>query len=138
MKEHANGDWPAGDARIKKAIRLLRDHPERNWDTRALSRECGLSKSRLHILFSLASGTTVRIYLRRTRLARALRLLSEPTLAIKDVAARCGLPNQSHFGKVFRVAVGITPGRYRELVNRTPRQRPDARNKVRTEQSRDL
>jgi AraC family cel operon transcriptional repressor len=38
--------------------------------------------------------------------------------AISDIAADCGIPNMSHFHKLFRDAHGMTPLQYRQRFQR--------------------
>ncbi|MFF3553283.1 helix-turn-helix domain-containing protein [Streptomyces tsukubensis] len=83
----------------------------------------------LHALFE-SRRTTVAATIRRRRLERCRRDLSDPELAsrrIADIAAHWGFTNPSVFSRTFRATYGATPGTYRrkELPTqpRDPRRR---------------
>ncbi|MGV9313087.1 AraC-like ligand-binding domain-containing protein [Streptomyces sp. NPDC003691] len=69
----------------------------------------------LHSLFE-GRRTTVAATIRRRRLERCRRDLSDPELAtrrIADIAAHWGFTNPSVFSRTFRATYGATPGSYR-------------------------
>ena len=87
-----------------------------------------LSVRTLYRLFE-ARRTTVTAWIRRRRLERCRRDLADPLLygrPVSAVGARWGLPNPSHFSRVFRAEYGLPPAAYREQVIR-PEPRPGAR-----------
>ncbi|HWS70578.1 MAG TPA: helix-turn-helix domain-containing protein, partial [Thermoanaerobaculia bacterium] len=52
-------------------------------------------------------------YLRRLRIDRASKLLSDSSLPLTDVAAESGFCDQSHLTRVFKSVLGLTPSHYR-------------------------
>ena len=76
-----------------------------------LARRFRLHPSYVSLLFSRIGGETFGSYVTRLRLERAQRLLGGE-LTITDIAQRCGFHDPSHFIKVFRRALGCTPGRW--------------------------
>ncbi len=54
-------------------------------------------------------------HIRMTYAARALTTDSEP---VSQIATDCGIPNMSHFHKLFRQAHGLTPLQYRQKYQR--------------------
>jgi AraC family transcriptional regulator len=58
-------------------------------------------------------GQTPGEYIRARRVSRACELLSKKTCGLAEVALACGFCDQAHFGRVFRVITGETPGQYR-------------------------
>lgn len=81
-----------------------------------LAAEVGLSKSHLVRTFKHCYGTSPHQYQVhcRVRLARRL-LMQSKTLAA--VALECGFADQSHFTRLFKRIVGVTPGEYRAALN---------------------
>lgn len=72
----------------------------------------------LHKLFE-AEETTVAALIRRRRLDRCRRDLVDPSLVLRPVSAigaRWGFTSAAHFGKLFRLAYGLTPVEYRTKV----------------------
>lgn len=55
-------------------------------------------------------------YLRRLSLSRACVLLAEGRCSLADVACRAGFYDQSHFTRVFRKYMGVTPARYQRQI----------------------
>ncbi|MGW8374838.1 helix-turn-helix domain-containing protein [Streptomyces sp. ODS28] len=81
----------------------------------AIAEAHGISRRYLFKLFA-AEGLTVASWIRARRLERCARDLASPSCAdqpIGVIAARWGLPDVGHFGRVFKTAYGRTPGEYR-------------------------
>lgn len=74
----------------------------------------GLSPSYLSRLFHERKGFTVRGYLNRCRIDRAVYLLRNTDRKIRDIACDCGFNNLSHFHRVFGEQTKSTPARTRE------------------------
>jgi len=56
---------------------------------------------------------TLHDFLQRTRLDEARRLLGDPTLTIKEVAARLHFSSEFYFSHFFRKASGMSPTQFR-------------------------
>ena len=63
-------------------------------------------------------GQTPSDYVNAIRMTHAARALTTDSEAVSDIAADCGIPNMSHFHKLFRAAYGITPLQYRQKFQR--------------------
>jgi AraC-like DNA-binding protein len=76
-----------------------------------LARESGLSKYHLLRVFRARTGLTPWQYQVNLRLdhARLLLQLGEPASQVADA---CGFVDQSHFTRIFRSVVGVTPAVY--------------------------
>lgn len=77
----------------------------------------GLSERQLSRHFA-GDGTSIGRYVQGQRVDLAREVLRDPErqgLSIAEVAARCGFASQSHFGRVFRERVGMTPLQWRKL-----------------------
>ncbi len=78
----------------------------------ALAREAGLGRYQLIRAFRAATGFTPYAYLVNARVNRGRQLLGEGQ-ALAEVAYQLGFADQSHFQRVFKAHVGVTPGQYR-------------------------
>lgn len=58
-------------------------------------------------------GQTPSDYINRVRMDHAARRLAGTSDTLPEIATECGLPNLSHFHKLFLAAHGETPQRYR-------------------------
>jgi AraC-like DNA-binding protein len=84
-----------------------------------LALAAGTDRFRLTRAFSAAYGLSPHAYLVQRRLNRARRLLSHGA-APADAAAATGFADQSHMGRWFRRAFGMTPAAYRRLCTNLP------------------
>lgn len=74
-----------------------------------------ISTRYLHRLFR-DEDITVAGYMRQARLVRCRRDLSDPLLAhlpVSTIASRWGFLNSSHFSRLFRQTMGVSPTEYR-------------------------
>ncbi len=63
-------------------------------------------------------GQTPSDYVNTQRMAYAARRLTGTSDTLAEIAADCGIPNLSHFHKLFRAAHGQTPAQYRQARQR--------------------
>ncbi len=82
----------------------------------SVSEKLHVSPQYLSRLFHGQTGITFVSYMTRQRLARAMTLLSDPSLKLYEVAERTGYATQHYFSNVFKKAVGISPGEYRRSL----------------------
>jgi AraC family transcriptional regulator len=64
-------------------------------------------------VFRAHHGVSVGEYTRRLRLAWAAVELARTDTPLAVIATNAGLADQSHFTRLFRRHLGITPARYR-------------------------
>ncbi|MFI2858037.1 helix-turn-helix domain-containing protein [Paenibacillus sp. JSM ZJ436] len=72
-----------------------------------------ISPSYLSRLFKQTTGFTFSDYINLLRIQEAQRLLRESQLPITDIAWQSGFSNFSHFGKMFKRTVKLSPREYR-------------------------
>jgi AraC-like DNA-binding protein len=78
----------------------------------------GISERQLHRVFE-PTGMSFARYVLACRLERAcLALKQYPSLAVAEVAARCGFDGVSTFYRVFRRAYSVSPGELRDAPRR--------------------
>ncbi|PKQ40881.1 AraC family transcriptional regulator [Pseudomonas sp. YY-1] len=110
-----------GNPQIPRVALRARDylhaHFQENIGLDELARVCGVDRFRLSRAFKAAFCIAPHGYLIQLRLVRARRLLALGT-APADVASDLGFADQSHLGRWFRRANGLTPGAYRNLCTK--------------------
>jgi len=79
----------------------------------ALADAAGLSTHYFSELFKQSVHVSPHQYVLRRRIERARKLLSDPRVTVLEAAVRSGFSDQSHFTKIFRRIVGVTPTGYR-------------------------
>jgi AraC family transcriptional regulator len=85
----------------------------------ALAEEAGVHPVHLATTFRRCFGRTVATYVRELRLELACRLLGSGA-PLADIALAAGFSDQSHFGRKFKQAIGVTPAVYRAAIRRVP------------------
>lgn len=78
-----------------------------------LAARAGMSREAFTRRFSQARGMPPHAFRLAARLDAARHLLRAGA-RVADVAAEAGFADQSHFGRAFRRAFGVSPGRYRQ------------------------
>lgn len=85
----------------------------------ALAQEAGVHPTYLVRTFHRHYGETIGAFVRRTRLAWAMSALAESRDSVAQIAAAAGFFDQSHFTRMFKREVGVTPGEFRKADRRT-------------------
>ncbi|HKG14784.1 MAG TPA: helix-turn-helix transcriptional regulator, partial [Pyrinomonadaceae bacterium] len=101
------------DYRVRRAIALAEECLQRGWSPARLAESVNLSPSRLHQLFKRETGVPPARYIRLLRMQRARELLETTHLSVKQVMARVGVTDESHFVRDFKKTYGLTPARHR-------------------------
>ncbi|WP_281980972.1 AraC family transcriptional regulator [Thalassorhabdomicrobium marinisediminis] len=79
---------------------------------------CGRAHPHVSRTMRRHMGITPSDYVNGLRMDHAARLLTGTSDPLAEIAAACGLPNLSHFHKLFLAHHGETPQRYRRLRQR--------------------
>ena len=107
---------PFADNRIRKALALLRAHPNKEVNIDAHASQVGLSRSRFYDLFQVSTGRSPRAYLDMLCIESAIAKLSSGRGRIAEVSAELGFSAQSNFTRFFQHQVGIPPSEYRRAA----------------------
>ncbi|MGC1330900.1 AraC family transcriptional regulator [Pseudomonas sp.] len=103
----------------QRARDYLHAHCYRDLGMDELAAACGIDRFRLTRAFKAAFGLPPHAYLVQLRLARARRLLAGGAWPA-DVASDLGFADQSHLGRWFLRAYGMTPAAYRKRCSNLP------------------
>jgi len=106
------------DSRIKKAIEYMDANYTRNPGLDELSRIANLSKVQFLRNFKSLFQTSPLNYMLRKRLEHARFILSNTSLPINEVAARCGYFDECYFSRIFKKELDITPSGYRKKMQK--------------------
>lgn len=97
------------DRRVVRVIRRMEAGLQPDVTVAQLAAAENLSSSRLASLFKSQVGVPPGRYLRTLRMERARVLLEETCLRVKEVMARVGINDPSHFTRDFRRQFGVPP-----------------------------
>ncbi|WP_432945532.1 AraC family transcriptional regulator [Kribbella sp. CA-253562] len=107
------------DARVRKAIELMRDNLHQPLTLADIAGEVWLSVYHFLRVFKAATGQTPRRYLTSLRIEAARRHLAESDALIGEVARRCGFSSPAHLSSAFTRETGMSPSAYRRSHRRS-------------------
>lgn len=115
-RKHKESEMPQPEGRLHKALRYIESNFHTPISLDRAAREAGMSVSCFARHLKQLTGNTFVAHLNGLRVARSKELLQANRSPMLQVALACGFGNQSHFNRVFRKIVGVTPGEYRRSV----------------------
>ena len=75
-----------------------------------------ISPSSLQRAFLQHTGMSPKQYIIKKRMNKALQLLSENRMSVKEIAFLCGFCDEKYFSRVFRGRYGYPPSEYRDRI----------------------
>ncbi|NLY43955.1 MAG: response regulator [Clostridiaceae bacterium] len=110
-----------GEKAYSPTLLLAKSYIDRHYADKSLTLEkvasaVQASSSYLAKLFVKQFGTTFINYLTQVRIREALRLMSDHTIRVSDVAKLIGYSSQSYFCSVFKKTVGLSPKKYQNRI----------------------
>ena len=99
---------------IKDAIAYIAKNYAADLSVSDLARHVSLSESQFTRIFRRQTETSPAQYILQTRINAARILLETTDKLLTDIAAETGFYDHSHFVKMFKRAVGMTPSHYRK------------------------
>jgi AraC-like DNA-binding protein/quercetin dioxygenase-like cupin family protein len=97
---------------LRKAMDYLSAHSGGSVRMEQAARAAGISQRTLSRLFS-ETGTTFSDYLNYQRIIRALELMADDTMALKEVAYATGFSTPANFNRAFKQVMGVPPSEMR-------------------------
>lgn len=101
---------------LKDAAALLESNYKEEISLDSAARRSKLSRFYFSKMFKLYWGKSFTDYLNEVRICRACKLLEDPALSIKEIAAECGFANSNYFSRVFKQCRNQTPGEWRSNI----------------------
>jgi len=99
---------------LKNVKKYINDHLEENVSVEEIAGIFHVSYYYLCHLFKKLAKKTVHQYRTEKRLEKAIRMLSETSDRISDIAMSCGFDNISYFSEIFVKYAGMTPSAFRK------------------------
>jgi AraC family transcriptional regulator len=103
-------------ARLNRVIEYIEENLDQKVALTTLAETAGMSAHYFAELFKQSVHVSPHQYLLRRRVERARKLLNHPEVTVLEAAVRCGFSDPSHFTKIFRRIVGLTPTGYRAAL----------------------
>ncbi|MCI7094158.1 MAG: helix-turn-helix transcriptional regulator, partial [Lachnospiraceae bacterium] len=83
-----------------------------------IAEQLNITPEYLSYLFARDVGQTFSKFIKSYRISRALLLLKEGGVTLKDVAYETGFTDRKYFNKVFHEVMDMTPSEYIDSLNR--------------------
>jgi transcriptional regulator GlxA family with amidase domain len=100
---------------LRDALAFVAEHPEADLSVPALARRAAMSVRTFARAFSREVGTTPAVFVQRSRVEAARRLLETTDGTVDDIARACGFGTVETMHRAFQRVVRTSPGQYRRL-----------------------
>jgi AraC-like DNA-binding protein/DNA-binding MarR family transcriptional regulator len=95
---------------VRKVTEYMKTHLSERVRVSDLARQVGLSASSFSRAFKVSMSTSPHKWQLSERIVAAQIMLGEGASSLAEVALATGFAEQSHFARVFKEMVGVTPG----------------------------
>jgi AraC family transcriptional regulator len=101
---------------LRQAREMIVEHFPETLRLTQIAAEVGVHPVYLATAFRQKFGVTIGEFVRKLRIEHACAELVKGELTLSAIALQAGFVDQSHFSKVFKLYVGMTPHKYRNIV----------------------
>ncbi|SEN31055.1 helix-turn-helix transcriptional regulator [Lihuaxuella thermophila] len=117
MTDHAAESPTEKELIVQRVISYIEKHYAEEISLERIADELFLSKYYLSHTFKDVTGVTIMSYVMNRRINQAkICFLIDPDLSVTEAGYRVGFKHLSHFSRVFKEKVGMTPEQYRKWV----------------------
>ena len=102
---------------LKRVVEKLNEDFIENFSTEELATEAKVHPVHLAAVFRQFYQETMGEYIQKLRIAHASRLLLDREIPLSEIAYESGFSDQSHFTRIFKRFVGLTPGAFRNSLD---------------------
>lgn len=102
------------DAVVEQALKFIAEHYQHRIGPDDVADAVGVQTRTLQNRFNKALGWPVATEIRRVRVERAKRALTDSDRLVADIAEEVGYPNPMRLYEVFRRELGVSPSAYRK------------------------
>lgn len=102
------------DDHVARALTFIRDNSTRELQVGDVAQAAGLSRRVLEKRFRNVLNRSIYEQIRQERVGLIIKLLTDPTLRIADIAYTLGFPDAAHIARYFRAQTGLSTATYRQ------------------------
>jgi len=99
---------------VRKVMAYIHEHYALPLNRKELAGHVGFSERHLNRCFIQETGMTPLTYLNRYRIQQATQLLEQGQLSITETMCQVGFSESSHFTRLFRREVGVSPSAFKK------------------------
>jgi len=98
---------------LQRAIEIVEKHMmNTDFNVEMLVKEMSHSRSNLYLKFKELTGLSSSEFIRNIRLKRAVQLLDQSDMSVKEIMYMTGFNTASYFSKCFKKQFGVVPSEY--------------------------
>ena len=105
-----------GSDKLKADMVYIHEHYTEKLSVGQIASAAFMSERECFRVFQRSLHTTPADYVKAYRLQKACQMLAQGKASITAVGSACGFGSSSHFGEIFRRAMGCTPQEYRRMA----------------------
>lgn len=98
---------------VRKAYEFIRKNFASQITIDDVAKAAGTSRATLNRHYPVVMRRTVAEAIRKCRLERGRKLLTDSSFSLKEIASLCGFTDASHFSNLFLKEQGMRPGQWR-------------------------
>ena len=98
---------------IVQAVDYMKEHAHEKITLGQIAREVSLNDSYLSRLFKLETGRNIVHFLNELRMERAVELMKDPNLKLKEIAEKVGIEDPFYFNRLFKKHYNMSPSEYK-------------------------
>lgn len=102
---------------LKRVVELLHSSFSENLTLEDIGLQVGVHPVYLATVFRQKFNCTIGEYTRRLKIEYACQQISNGELPLVEIALSAGFGDQSHFSKVFKRQIGMTPNEYKKIFS---------------------
>ncbi len=99
---------------IEDIINYIDKNIERKISLKMLSKTINMNESYLSRIFKNETGKNITYFINERKMNRALELLSNKSIMIKEASLMVGIDDQFYFNKLFKKFYGINPSEFKK------------------------
>ena len=115
VKKISDGDIAFENNCIDQAVEIIHKEYYSEIKINRIAVQCGVSERYLRKLFKKFMKSTPQDYCNNLRIGKAVELLSNRRIPVKEIAYSVGYSTPQYFCRVFKKAYGLTPQKYRNI-----------------------
>lgn len=116
MIHHQKNDSQKKPNWVSELNNILNDQFSDSLSLDYLSKQLHIHPVHLSRDFSKYFNSGLGEYIRKIKIQKSLKLISQKKLDLTAIAFECGFSDQSHFTRCFKEINGITPSQYRKIL----------------------
>jgi AraC-like DNA-binding protein len=97
---------------VNETCEFIQKNADQKLNIGVISKKLGISYSYLTHIFKEVTGITVKKYIRKVSIEKAVELMENSNMNITEISLELGYESLSHFSGVFTREVGVSPREY--------------------------